>query len=299
MEGIPTETIMRSGSRFLGATASALLLGPAAAAGQDVASDVPYVPTPPAVVEAMLRVAGVGPDDVVFDLGSGDGRIVIAAARDFGARGTGVDIDAELVELARENARLAGVSDRVDFVRQDLFETELRDATVVTLYLLPMVNLRLRPRLLTELRPGTRIVSHAFDMDAWRPDVEMEVEGRRVMFWRVPAQVEGAWEWELPIYPGRRVQVVLDQEFQRIFGALRDQGERLVTLEEGRVDGDRLSITLVEHAEGGPVRMRFEGTVEGERIRGTVEVESGPLAGTHPSVALRSRPAPPLRRPGG
>lgn len=292
---------MRIGTRtLLTATGGCLLalgLAPRGAA-QDVASDVPYVPTPPAVVEAMLRVAGVGPEDVVFDLGSGDGRIVIAAARDFGARGTGVDIDAGLVERARENARLAGVDDRVGFVRQDLFATDLREATVVTLYLLPMVNLRLRPKLL-ELPPGTRVVSHAFDMDSWTPDEEMEVEGRRVMFWRVPAQVEGAWDWELPTRPGEPVQLLLDQEFQRLFVALRQQGERLVTFEEGRVDGPRVAFTLLEHGAAGPVRLRFEGTVEGEAIRGTVAVEGGERAGVHPSTVWRSRPRPPLRRPGG
>ncbi len=282
---------------FALAAVATLLAGPAAA--QDVASDVPYVPTPPAVVEAMLRAAAVGPRDVVFDLGSGDGRIVIAAARDFGARGTGVDLDAELVEKARENARLAGVADRVDFVRRDLFETDLRRATVVTLYLLPMVNLRLRPKLLSELRPGTRIVSHAFDMDAWAPDREIQVEGRRVMFWRVPAQVEGVWEWELPTRPGERLRLVIDQEFQRLFASLHEEGSRFVTFEQGRVDGERVTFTLTERGGAEPVRMRFVGTAGGERIEGTLEVEGGERAGVHPSTAWRARPRPPLRRPGG
>lgn len=269
------------------------------AAAQDVSRDVPYVPTPPAVVQAMLRVAQVGPDDVLFDLGSGDGRIVIAAARDFGARGTGVDIDAELVEQAKKNARDAGVADRVSFLQQDLFQTDLRQATVVSLYLLPMVNLRLRPKLLRELRPGTRVVSHAFDMDEWEPDQELEVEKRRILFWTVPAQVMGSWEWTLPGQPAQRFRVVLDQQFQKVLGSVREPENGAATLEEGRVNGDQLSFTLVEHRTGETVRMRYQGKVEGESVTGTVEVQGGPLAGKHPWSAVRSRPQPELRGQSG
>lgn len=145
-----------------------------------------YVPTPPAVVDAMLKVADVKPTDVVYDLGSGDGRIVIAAAQQRGARGVGVDIDPLRVEEATENARKAGVSDRVQFRQQDLFQTDLREATVVTLYLLPELNLQLRPKLLRELKPGSRIVSHAFSMGDWKPDRVILVDGRVVYYWVVP-----------------------------------------------------------------------------------------------------------------
>lgn len=148
--------------------------------------DVPYVPTPPEVVDEMLRLAEVGPDDRLYDLGSGDGRIVIAAAERFGTRGIGVDIDPERVEEANANAEAANVTDLVEFREQDLFETDFSDATVVTLYLLSEVNLRLRPRLLQELEPGTRIVSHAFDMGDWEPEAVVEVDGRQVYFWTVP-----------------------------------------------------------------------------------------------------------------
>jgi len=134
----------------------------------------------------MLRLANVGRDDVVYDLGCGDGRIVIAAARQFGARGVGVDIDPQRVREARENAQRAGVADRVRFLRQDLFETDIREATVVTLYLLDELNMRLRPKLLRELRPGTRIVSHNFDMGDWKPQKRLRVEGRRIYLWVVP-----------------------------------------------------------------------------------------------------------------
>ncbi|WNZ27575.1 class I SAM-dependent methyltransferase [Leptolyngbya sp. NK1-12] len=148
--------------------------------------DVVYVPTPMPVVDEMLNLANVQSDDVVYDLGSGDGRIVIAAAQERGARGIGVEIDPQRIQEANQNAQQAGVTDRVEFLQQDLFETDFSDATVVTLYLLPELNVKLRPKLLRELRPGTRIVSHAFDMGEWEPDQVVEVNGRTVYYWVVP-----------------------------------------------------------------------------------------------------------------
>ena len=150
--------------------------------------DVIYVSTPPDVVDAMLRVANVTKDDIVYDLGSGDGRIVIAAAKQYGARGIGIDIDPELIKEATENARREGVADRVTFIQADLFEADFREATVVTLYLLPLLNLKLQPRLLEQLAPGTRIVSHAFDMGDWTPERTLVVSGRDVYLWTVPAR---------------------------------------------------------------------------------------------------------------
>lgn len=152
---------------------------------------VRFEPTPPEIVTAMLELAGVSADDVVYDLGSGDGRVVITAAKDFGARGVGVELDPELVERSRAAARSAGVADRVRFVRQDLFEADIRPATVVTLYLLPAVNLALRPKLLRDLAPGTRIVSHSHDMGDWAPmrTVNLADHGgklRRIHLWSVP-----------------------------------------------------------------------------------------------------------------
>jgi SAM-dependent methyltransferase len=147
--------------------------------------DVPYVPTPPEVVNAMLRVANVSKDDLLYDLGSGDGRIPITAAKKFGTRGVGIDIDPQRIQEANANARKEGVSDRVKFMQQDLFKTDLNSATVITLYLLPEVNLRLRPRLL-QLKPGTRIVSHAFDMGDWKPEKVLQVSGRTIYYWVVP-----------------------------------------------------------------------------------------------------------------
>ena len=150
--------------------------------------DIHFVPTPDEVVEAMLRLADVGQNDVVYDLGSGDGRIPITAARRFGARGVGIDLDPKLVAQATRNAREAGVGDRVRFIEGDIFEADISPATVVTLYLLTSINERLRPKLLKELRPGTRIVSHQFRMGDWNPDRELVVDFRPLFLWRVPTR---------------------------------------------------------------------------------------------------------------
>ena len=151
--------------------------------------DVPYVPTPQPVVDAMLQMAQVKSNDILYDLGSGDGRIPITAAQRFKTRGIGVDINNQRIQEANANAQKAGVTDRVEFRQQDLFETDLSNATVVTLYLLPDINLKLRPKLLKELKPGTRIVSHAFDMGDWKPERVQQVNGKTIYLWVVPNQV--------------------------------------------------------------------------------------------------------------
>lgn len=149
--------------------------------------DVIFVPTPEQVVEAMLKVARVGPNDVVYDLGCGDGRIVIAAAQKHGARGVGIDIDPERIQEATANAARAGVNDKVKFMQADLFTSDISEATVVTLYLLPSLNEKLMPKLMKELKPGTRVVSHAFGMpDSWPPEQKLDVDGRTVYFWTIP-----------------------------------------------------------------------------------------------------------------
>ncbi|BAU49064.1 RNA methyltransferase [Sulfurifustis variabilis] len=175
--------------RFIGVVL--LVLGVGATVAR--AYDVPYVPTPEPVVREMLQLAKVGPNDMVYDLGSGDGRIVIMAAKEFGARGVGVDIDPARIAEARENARRAGVADKVRFVQGNLFDVDLRPATAVTLYLLPSVNLQLKPKLLRELRPGTPVVSHAWDMGTdWEPEAERTVSDRKVFLWHVPRRTAGA-----------------------------------------------------------------------------------------------------------
>ncbi|HEY2012310.1 MAG TPA: methyltransferase domain-containing protein [Bryobacteraceae bacterium] len=150
--------------------------------------EVPFVPTPDVVVAAMLKLANVQSSDTVYDLGSGDGRIVIAAAKEYGAHGVGVDINPERVQEANANAKKAGVENLVKFEENDLFNADIHNATVVTLYLLPNVNARLRPKLLKDLKPGTRVVSHSFDMEDWKPEKEEVVDGRHIYLWTIPAR---------------------------------------------------------------------------------------------------------------
>ena len=167
---------------------SAALIAVAPSFAKDQYPDVIYVPTPHEVVDDMLRLANVHKGDVLYDLGSGDGRIAIAAAKKYGIKAVGIDIDPQRIREANENARKAGVTDLVQFRQEDLFKADFRDATVVTLYLLPDLNVKLRPRLWDELKPGTRIISHQFDMGTWKPEKKLESNGRTVYFWTVPAR---------------------------------------------------------------------------------------------------------------
>ena len=170
--------------------AAALLFAGASGAQPNSAqvyeADVLYLPTPHAVVESMLRLAGVSRSDVVYDLGAGDGRIPIAAARIYGARGVGIELDGRMIEHARRNVREAGMERLVEFRQEDLFLTDLREATVVTLFLFPQLNERLEPKLRAELRPGTRIVSHRFGIGDWKPDRVVEKDGHQILLWTVP-----------------------------------------------------------------------------------------------------------------
>lgn len=214
-------------------------LNPVVASLSQREPEVPYVQTPMPVVDAMLDMAEVGSGDYLIDLGSGDGRIVIAAVRR-GARGLGVDIDPARVAEAVNAARFAGVEGRAVFRRQDLFATPIREASVIAIYLLPDVNLRLRPRLLTELRPGTRIVSHAFAMGDWRPDEHRDVDGRNAYLWIVPAVAGG--QWALTGADGTRMLLDLEQRFQEVRGTLTAEG-RTLALSDAALRGDRLRFT--------------------------------------------------------
>jgi predicted O-methyltransferase YrrM len=183
------------GAQTVSQQAPAAAPAPAAQQKELRAPDVIYVPTPEDVVDAMLKVAKVGKADVLYDLGSGDGRIPITAARKYGiAKGVGIDINPERIAEANENLRKAGVADRVQFVNADLFESDFSDATVITLYLLPSLNLKLLPKLLQEVRPGTRIVSHAFHMGSWQPEQTLNIDGRSVYFWTIPAKGTPAYD---------------------------------------------------------------------------------------------------------
>ncbi|WP_114954949.1 SAM-dependent methyltransferase [Sphingosinicella terrae] len=221
--------------------------------------DVPYAGTRPAVVSRMLEMAAVQPGDQVIDLGTGDGRILIAAARERGARGIGVDLDPALIDAARGAARQSGVADRVEFRVENLFETTLSQADVVTMFLLPEVNLRLRPRLLGELRPGARIVSHAFDMGEWRPDETARVGGAWVYRWTVPARAAGTWRFVGE--DGREGVLRLDQHFQAVSGDLQTEGAAPV-LVTGRLEGERIALEIGA-GDGEP---RLAGIVRDGRI---------------------------------
>ncbi|MEO6065750.1 MAG: class I SAM-dependent methyltransferase [Lysobacterales bacterium] len=254
-------------TRLYNLVALALLAAALPAAAQ-FSYDVPYVPTPHVVVEEMLRMAGVGAKDFVMDLGSGDGRILIAAARKFGARGVGVDLDPDRIAESVYNAELQGVSERVAFHRQDLFKFDLGQASVITMYLLPSVNIRLRPRLL-ELKPGTRIVSHDFDMEDWLPDAKSTVR-KNVFLWIVPAQIGGRWRTTLALPAGERsYEIEFKQKYQEIDGLARFD-KKIAGLWNAKLSGEHMSFVMVD--DSGPVEtnLYFEGRVAGDVIEGTI-----------------------------
>lgn len=245
------------------ALAAGLLSAASAHAQTPPALDVPYVPTPESVVERMLELAEVKPTDYVVDLGSGDGRMPIRAAQKYGARGLGVDLNPERVKEAVANAKTAGVSDKVEFRQGDLYETPLDERVdVMTMYLLTRVNADLRPRILNGLKPGTRIVSHAFNMGDWTPDRAEKVEGRDVYFWVVPAKVDGRWQMKAG---NDEIQLDLTQQFQRVQGVAR-VGGRYHTLQAVTLRGDEITFSI-EPREG-PAR-RFTGKVKGGTIEGS------------------------------
>ena len=218
--------------------------------------DIPFVPTPHSLVEKMLDLALVGPSDYLIDLGCGDGRIAVAAARR-GARALGVDLDPLRIEEAAAAARIAGVEAHVRFRRQDLFRTPIYEASVIALYLLPRINLALRPRLLTELRPGARIVSHAFDMGDWRAEAEERHDGRRILLWIVPAIAGG--RWALTDADGQAFTLDLDQTYQDVTGTMTGAGRMLA------LEGAVLRGTALRFAAGGRV---YAGTIADAAMTG-------------------------------
>ena len=202
--------------------------------------DVIFVPTEQAVAEEMLRMANVSKQSVVYDLGCGDGRIVIAAAVHFGARGVGIDIDPERIRESKQNARAAGVSDRTKFVQADLFNSDFHEATAVMLYLSSAINVRLRPMLLRQLKPGTPVVSHDFLMGDWQPDETSSVNGAALLLWVVPAKVAGVWQWTIKNGASTdHYELTLRQEFQKVSGTLVVNSKE-EPLSAVRLIGDRL-----------------------------------------------------------
>ena len=263
------------GARCLSATSARCT--PSTLFGGGPALDVPYAETRTEAVEKMLDMARVGPGDRVIDLGTGDGRMLLqAAAR--GASGLGVDIDPVLVADANASAAAQGVADRVAFRTQDLFETPIADADVVTMFLLPEINLKLRPRLLSELRPGARVVSHAFTMGDWKPDLAERVGGSRLYLWVIPADVSGIWR--LRDTAGERA-LTLDQTFQTFSGDM-GQGDAVF---DGRVNGERVTFTVRE----GDRSVRYEAVVDGDAMTGNVPFEwTARRQGPSPSISARA-----------
>jgi len=252
---------------------AALLCAAIAWADENLQTGGPYVPTPHDVVDAMLTLAEVGPQDMVVDLGSGDGRIVLAAVQKFGARGVGVDIDRDLVDEANVTADRLGLAGRARFIQQDVMDADLSRATVLTLYLLPEMMKNLRFRLLQELKPGTRIVSHDFHLGEWLPDRTVDMESAEkfeiigdpastVYLWIVPAAVAGTWSDGTGAF-----RLEIKQHYQDIAGTLTRDG-RTVTLRDGRIDGTQIRFTAP--GRDGTGQETYTGTVENGRMTGDV-----------------------------
>jgi Methyltransferase domain len=221
--------------------------------------DVIWLPTPDHAVDRMLALARVGPQDLVVDLGSGDGRIPIVAAKRFGARGLGIEFNPDLVAVSRRNARAEGVADRVRFVQADFFATDFRDATVVTLYLLPSLNVKLKPKLL-DMKPGTRVVSHVFRMGDWEPDETLKVRAGEVFLWRVPAKVDG--RWRVTAAGGVPFELAIAQRFQQLTGRARVGGGSF-PLRAAQLSGDEIRFA---YADARGVQQAFVGRVAGPRM---------------------------------
>jgi len=241
------------------------------AAAQDRFS--PFVPSDEDDVKRMLKLAEVRDGDVVFDLGSGDGRIVMQAARaNPGVSGRGIEIDAELVEKSRAAAKAEGLADRVEFVHQNAFDADLKEATVIAMWLWPEVMRMLRPKILREARPGTRVVTRTWNLGSWPPD-RIDKDGTEVYVWVVPAKVEGEWQWEHRLGSATRTySAVMEQRFQTAEGVARVNHRRGL-FHDVKLDGDRIVFSMLVTVDGlGTVRHQYSGRVQGDVIEGTVAI---------------------------
>jgi hypothetical protein len=260
-------------------TAAALAL-PAAATAQDKeytpsvgqeGKDVIWVPTPQALVERMLEMAKLTAKDIHYDLGSGDGRTVITAAKR-GAQAFGVEFNPDMVKLSERAADKEGVAGRAKFINGDIFQVDFSNATVVTLYLLPSLNLKLRPTIL-RMKPGTRVVSHAFTMDDWQPDQTDNIEGRTAYLWVVPAPVEGTWRWSISGSSLKEYELVLRQQFQNVEGLVKLDDGKMGQLRNVKLQGDQISFSIHEIAgTSGTIRRDYVGRVSGNTIEGTFKL---------------------------
>ena len=268
--------------RALGIALILSVCGHAVAQKEPERTGGPYVPTPQVVVDQMLRMANVGPQDFVVDLGSGDGVIVLTAATRLKARGYGVDIDPELVRLSNDEAKKRGVADRVSFQVQDVFKADIGKATVVTLYLLPGMMVNLRPKILAELKPGTRVVSHDYHFGDWAADDQFTwdvpekekingVPKATILLWIVPAKVGG--QWQLQIEGADPYDLTLRQSYQVLTGAATTGG-KTVKVNVGGLRGEEIHFTVND----GAARRQFRGTVAGDTMKGTVDLGGGKTA---------------------
>jgi hypothetical protein len=265
--------------RLLAAGAALLLVSSACAQSQKEAfepqigqpgKDVIWVPTPDDVVDRMLTMAQVGPNDFVVDLGSGDGKIPIQAARKYGARALGIEYNPDMVKLSQSRALAAGVAAKASFRQADIFASDFSQATVITMYLLPALNLKLRPQILA-MRPGTRVVSHSFTMEDWQPDETSSLDGRRAYFWVVPANVAGAWTLETAGADPQRFELAFEQTFQKINGTLQF-GLMQAGLRDARLRGSQIWFTFVDQKG---VMREFNGRVSGARMEGSFRGDQG------------------------
>lgn len=234
--------------------------------------DVVFVTTPHRTVKEMLKLAGVSRDDIVYDLGSGDGRVVIAAAKDFGARAVGIDIDPKLIDESRDNARNSGVAHRVRFEQNDVMKADISQATVVTLYMLPAMNTQLLPKLHKELQPGTRVVSHRFLIGDWKPDMTLKAYETMIYLWVVPATVRGEWRVTMRNdTETRRFRLHLRQTYQELEGFMEDD-QRKYNVAAAALYGKEIAISVVDTMRGQRFLMELDGSLKGETLTGTARV---------------------------
>jgi SAM-dependent methyltransferase len=302
---------MKLGRKRIGAKGSFVACMPAiiiaglmvSGCGQNRFTDVEFVATPQVVVDEMLQMAKVTKDDIVYDLGCGDGRIVITAAKMFGARGVGFDLDQNLIKISNVHAREKKVQNRVKFIQTDLFQTDLKEATVVALYLTPELNVRLRQKFFKELKPGTRIVSNDFSMGDWRPDdmgrlsdVRYEYPDRvykrdaYYYLWTMPRNVSGRWRFSLTTSGGKEdFTLRLVQKFQEINGAITTQGRESI-IADARLEGNHLSFRI-HRDESAPEQniMWFKGRATDSAMEGVIEIPQGEQAGHYPWLATREK----------
>ena len=236
---------------------------------------MPYVPTEGFVMEEMFKLAGLRAGDVLYDLGCGDGRIVIGAVKKAGVRGVGIDIDPARIKESKAKAADAGVADRTTFLQQDLFQSDIREATVVTLFLLHEINMKLRPKLFSELKPGTRLISHNFDMGDWTPDKSLSLglweDGFHTLyFWVIPVNASGSWVGRCR---GEYVTLTVNQKFQNISGSLAIGRKTALPLTEAEVMGQR--VRFVAKSQKQERTIVFEGSVKGNTLEGVLKEEGG------------------------